>query len=465
VVYSSETLKGEEDVKKLIVLGGGPGGNTAALTAARHGVEGVVLVEQGAMGGTCTNRGCIPTKFLLSRLERMGSSAAPDEKEWKKLVSHKNALVKGLSSSIEKSCGAAGVEIARGRGRLTGEHTVEVTGADGDTFVLKGEKIIIASGSSPAEIPGLALDGETILSSTEALNLARPPRSMVIVGSGAVGSEFAFIFHRAGTRVTIVEAMDRLFPGEDSEVHDLFTSRYAKMGVDFVTGDPVAGVEPGRRGEVKVHFRSGTILEADKVLVAAGRRLLTADIGLESAGIKRGPGGEIAVDEELRTSSPDIYAVGDVTGKLLLAHLASFQGAQAARAAAGKGGRPVPYHAVPWSIFTSPEIATVGVNETEAERREIEHTAALVPWMANIKARIDRKTEGFVKVVADGEGRIIGGTVVGEHASDMIHILSVAIHQGATAADLAGMVFAHPGLAETVYEAAQKLRHRLGSAS
>jgi len=425
----------------------------------------VVLVEQGAMGGTCTNRGCIPTKFLLSRLERMGSSLPPDEKGWKKLVTHKNALVRGLSSAIEKDCATAGVEIARGRGRLKGEHTVEVTGSDGDTFVLEGEKIIIASGSSPAEIPGLALDGETILSSTDALNLARPPRSMVIVGSGAVGSEFAFIFHRAGTTVTVVEALDRLFPGEDSEVHDLFSSLYDRMGVNLVTGDPVAGVEPGRGGEVKVHLRSGAIIETEKVLVAAGRRLLTADIGLESAGIERGPGGEIAVDEELRTSSPDVFAVGDVTGRLLLAHLASFQGVQAARAAAGKSCRPVPYHAVPWTIFTSPEIATVGVNETEAERREIEHTAALVPWMDNIKARIDRKTEGFVKVVADGEGRIIGGTVVGEHASDMIHLLSVAIHRGVTASDLAGMVFAHPGLAETVYETAQKLRHRLGSPS
>ena len=452
-------------MKKLIVLGGGPGGNMAALTAARHGVEGVVLVEQGAMGGTCTNRGCIPTKFFLSRLERMGSSLPPDEKGWKKLLTHKNALVRGLSSSIEKNCAAAGVEIARGKGRLTGEHTVEVTGNDGHTSVLEGEKIIIASGSAPAEIPGLPLDGETVLSSTEALNLARPPRSMVIVGSGAVGSEFAFIFHRAGTRVTVVEALDRLFPGEDGEVHHLFSSLYGKMGVEFVTGDPVAGAERGRGGEVKVHLRSGTILEGEKVLVAAGRRLLTADIGLETAGIERGAGGEIAVDEELRTSSPDVFAVGDVTGRLLLAHLASFQGVQAARAAVGKGSRPVPYHTVPWSIFTSPEIATVGVNETEAERRKIKHTAALVPWMDNIKARIDRTTEGFVKVVADGKGRIIGGTVVGEHASDMIHILSVAIHRKTTAADLSGMVFAHPGLAETVYEAAQKLRHRLNPPS
>ena len=452
-------------MKKLIVLGGGPGGNMAALTAARHGLDEVVLVEQGAMGGTCTNRGCIPTKFLLSRLERMGSSLPPDEKGWKQLVTHKNALVRGLSSSIEKSCAAAGVEIARGRGRLMGQHTVEVTGSDGETFLLEGEKIIIACGSSPAEIPGLSLDGETILSSTEALDLARPPRSMIIVGSGAVGSEFAFIFHRAGTRVTVVEAMDRLFPGEDAEVHDLFTSLYGRMGVEVVTGNSVAGVEPGRGGEVKVHLRSGAILEAEKVLVAAGRRLLTTDIGLESAGIGRGPAGEIAVDDELRTSSPDIFAVGDVTGRLLLAHLASFQGGQAARIAAGKSCRRVPYHAVPWTIFTSPEIATVGVNETEAGRRKIEHTSALVPWMDNVKARIDRKTEGFVKVVADKEGRIIGGTVVGEHASDMIHILSVAIHQGSTAADLSGMVFAHPGLAETVYDAAQRLRHRLRSPS
>jgi dihydrolipoamide dehydrogenase len=449
-------------VKNLIVIGGGPGGNMAALTAARHGTRDVVLIEKGTLGGTCTNRGCIPTKFLLSRLEQSAPDTDGDGRTWLKMIKHKDALVRGLSSSIGRSCREAGVELLAGHGRLCGEHSVEVTGPEGGTSRLEAKKIIIATGSSPARIPAFSIDGEQVLTSTEALSLQRPPASLIIIGSGAVGSEFAFIFNRAGTKVTVVEAMDRLFPGEDQEVHDLFTGVYRKMGVDFVTGDPVDGVEPKAGGLATVRLRSGETLEAEKVLVGIGRRLLSDDIGLETAGIERGPGGEIPVDDDLRTSCPDIFAVGDVTGKMLLAHLATFQGVQAARRASGSAARAVPYHAVPWSIFTTPEIATVGMNETEAAKRGVGCVSAIVPWMDNIKARIDRSTEGFVKIVADpGDGRIIGGTIVGNHASDMIHILSTHIHSGATVTDMTGMVFAHPGLAETVYEVAQKLRHEV----
>jgi dihydrolipoamide dehydrogenase len=211
-----------------------------------------------------------------------------------------------------------------------------------------------------------------------------------------------------------------------------------------------------------VRLQSGATLEAEKVLVGIGRRLLSENIGLETAGIERGPGGAIPVDDDLRTNCPDIFAVGDVTGRMLLAHLATFQGVQAARSVLGRAAGQVPYHAVPWSIFTTPEIATVGMNETEAAKRGVACVSASVPWMDNVKARIDRSTDGFVKIVADpGDGRIIGGTIVGGHASDMIHILSTHVHTGATVTDMTGMVFAHPGLAETVYDVAQKLRHQM----
>jgi dihydrolipoamide dehydrogenase len=196
--------------------------------------------------------------------------------------------------------------------------------------------------------------------------------------------------------------------------------------------------------------------------VGAGRSLQTDDIGLESAGIEKGPRGEIPVDGELRTAAPGVFAVGDATGGLLLAHLASFQGVQAARIALGLKAREIPYHAIPWSIFTTPEIATVGLNETASAAAGIETEASVIPWMDNIKARIDRKTEGFVKVVAEkASGRIIGGTIVGDHASDMIQTLSSLVHQRLTVSEAGGMVFSHPGMAETIFEALQKLQHRL----
>ena len=449
-------------MKRLVVIGGGPGGNVAALTAARHGADKVILVEKDALGGTCTNRGCIPTKFFLSRLEERGGEKAG----WSRLMSHKDALVRGLANSFGKSCREAGVEILRGHGRLAGPHTGEGEGEGGAITRIEADRIILATGSSPAVIPGISIDGERVITSTEALSLPEPPGSMIIIGSGAVGSEFAFIYHRAGTKVTLVEAMDRLFPGEDGEVHDLFAALYRKMGIATVTGDPVSSVEPSRTGGARVLLASGESLEAEKVLVGIGRRLLTGDIGLEAAGLARGSRGEIDVDGELRTSREHIYAVGDITGKLLLAHLASYQGAQAARSAVGRSWREVPYHAVPWSIFTTPEIASVGLNETGAAGKGVDSLAASLPWMDNIKARLDRTTDGFVKIVAEkGSGRIIGGTVVGLHASDMIHIISQAVHQKLTVSDMTGMVFAHPGLAETIYEVLQKLRHGLSSAS
>lgn len=449
-------------MKKVIVIGGGPGGNVAALAAARHGVGKIVLVEKDVIGGTCTNRGCIPTKFFLSRVTE-GTGAA----EWAKLMAHKKALVRGLTSSIEKSCLAAGVEILRGHGRLAGPNTVEVRGENGKVTRVEGESIIIATGSAPADLPGLTADGDQIITSTEALNLPEAPRSMIVIGSGAVGSEFATIFHRAGTKVTIVEAMDRLFPGEDREVHDLFSRLYRKRGIDFVVADPVAAVERGGQGNlVTVTLASGKTLTADKVLVGVGRRLLSADIGLEAAGLAPGRRGEIAVDGELRTARPHIFAIGDVTGRMLLAHLASFQGLQAGRQAVGKSSREVPYHAIPWSIFTSPEIASVGMNETMAASQGRDCRAAVVPLMSSIKSRIDRTTDGFVKVVAAGEGgRIVGGTVVGPHASDMIHIISLAVHHQMTAGEMSGMVFAHPTLAENIYEAVQHLQHSLSHES
>ena len=448
-------------MKRLIVLGGGPGGNAAALAAARHGCKQVMLVEKDAMGGTCTNRGCIPTKFLLSRLEQ--NPPSPDRRgaAWGRLMAHKRSLLRGLSASIERSCLDAGVEIIKGHGRLTGPATVAVADDGPGERKIEGDGIIIATGSAPAMPPAFEMDGERVITSTEALDLQSPPSSIAIIGSGAVGSEFAFIFQRAGSNVTVIEGEDRLFPGEDVDVHQVFTALFDKMGISYRTGSPVKSAAPAGDG-ADVTLASGEHIEAERVLVGVGRRLLTNDIGLREAGVELGERGEIIVDDRLMTSREGVMAVGDVTGRLLLAHLASFQGVQAARNVLGRKANPVPYDAVPWAIFTTPEIATVGLNEAGGKRRGVGLVSASVPWMDNIKSRIDRETEGFVKINADKEtGKIVGGTIVGVHASDTIHIISSFIHSGATVGDAAGMVFAHPGLAETISEVLQKLRHIL----
>jgi dihydrolipoamide dehydrogenase len=441
-------------IKDLIIIGGGPAGHAAALAAAAVGGKSVLLVEKDALGGTCTNRGCIPTKFLLSRTEQAGSGGRDD---WAKLLAHKRGLVQGLSRSIGTACEKAGVEIVKGEGRLIGPSGVEVSKADGSTSVFEGARIILAAGSAPAQLPQFASDGKTVITSDDALDLHALPQSMAIIGSGPVGAEFAHIFTRLGVKVTLIEAFDRLFPQEDPEVHELFLKKYDQLGVEVRVGDPVVSIEV-RSAKAYVALKSGTIVEADQALVGIGRRLLGRELGVESAGITLGPRGEIAVDDDMRTSVPHIFAAGDITGRMLLAHVASFQGELAARKAFGFPHPPVPYRSIPWATFTTPEIATVGTTGEAATRQGLAHETAVVPLMESVKARIDRKTDGFVKVVVDKKsGRLIGATVVGSHASDVIHILALAIHQGMTTGDLKTFCFAHPSNVEIFGDAVSRI--------
>lgn len=441
-------------LKNLIIIGGGPAGNAAALTAAAAGCDAILLVEKDAMGGTCTNRGCIPTKFLLSRSEISGGSPG----EWEKLLAHKKGLVQGLSRSIESRCLKEKIEVVKGRGRLIGPTEVAVDLADGGTKIFKAGKVILATGSVPAQLPNSRSDGTTVIGSDEALELADLPKTMVIVGSGPVGAEFAQIFTRFGVIVSLIEAFDRIFPMEDREVHELFMKKYRQMGVDVRLGDPVAAIDV-QGGRAVVKLKSGVVVEADRALIGIGRRLKTDELGLENVGISVGPRGEIPVDAELRTSQPTIYAAGDITGRMLLAHVASCQGEFAARRALGLPHPEIPYRSISWATFTKPEIASVGVTSESATRQGIEHRFAVVPLMENVKARIDRTTEGFVKIVVDNnEGRVIGGTVVGPQASDIVHILALAIHQRMTMGDLAGFCFNHPSVAEIIQDVIIKLK-------
>lgn len=451
--------------KQCIIIGGGPAGSAAALAAVDAGLKEVLIVERDAFGGTCTNRGCIPTKFLLTRSEAIAASRQESDglAGWRRALQHKNALVQGLARSVEESCRARGVAVVRGSARFVGANAIEVLepGHGGQPARFEAEKFVVAPGSRPAELPGSPSNHRSILTSDDALNLETPPASLVIIGSGAVGAEFAFIFTRLGTKVTLIEAADRLFPAEDSDVDPVLRKIYERIGVEVRTAEQVRAVEPAAdHASVSVTLGSGSVIVAEKALVAIGRSLESRGLGCEAAGIALGPSGAIVVDEQLKTSQPHILAAGDVTGRMLLAHAATYMGEFAGRSVAGTGFGPVPYGSIPWVTFTSPEVAGVGMSAEAAGRSGLEIVAASAPFVENVKARIDRATDGFVKLVAErGTGRILGGTVVGKSAADLIHVIALAVHQRVTAQDLRGFVFAHPSIAETIADAVLRLIH------
>lgn len=443
-------------IKGCIIIGGGPAGTAAALAAVEARFASVLLVERDDLGGTCTNRGCIPTKFLLAKSDALRAGGVPGVEvpvRWSGFLSHKNALVRGLSRSIEKNCREKGIEIVRGSARFLSPHEVEVNDAQGGRDVFTGEKFIIATGSTPAELPESPCDGVSIITSDEALALDPLPPRLAIVGSGAVGAEFAFIFTRLGVKVTLIEAASRLFPAEDPQVDEIFRKTYARMGVTVHTGDPVALIEKRKGAEVAVQLASGTVVVAEKALVAVGRRLSSQGLSCPAAGIELNGREGVLVDDDLRTSQQHVFAAGDVTGRMLLAHAATYMGAFAGHRASGQPFAAVPYGSIPWATFTTPEVAAVGLTLEAAERSGLCCTTHAVPLMDNVKARIDRTTEGFFKIVAEKEtGRILGGTAVGIHASEIIHVVGLAIHKRMTRAEMRGFVFVHPTISESIID-------------
>jgi dihydrolipoamide dehydrogenase len=439
--------------KKCLIIGGGPAGTAAAAVYASSGLAAsVAVVERAELGGTCTHRGCVPTKFLLARGEPQQAPGGPDARAaWTRALNHKAGLVKGLGKSIERDLATRGVEVVRGAATFIGPNAVEVRSPGGEPVVIEAESIIVAAGSEPAQLPSAPFDGSSIISSTDALTLDPLPASLAVVGSGAVGAEFARIFARQGVAVTLLEAAERLFPAEDPDVDPVFRKVYREMGVAVHTGDPVERVDRQPAGGVLLHLRSGAVIGSEKVLVAVGRALNGRTLGCEAAGVRLGARGEVLVDADLRTSVPHIYAAGDVNGRMLLAHAASCMGRLAALRTLGDPVGAVPYGSIPWATFSDPEVASVGVGAEAAARAGLQVTTATAPMMESVKARIERTTAGFIKlVVGQPEGRILGATIVGAHASEMIHCLALAIHQGMTITDLRSFVFLHPSISETI---------------
>ncbi len=451
----------------LIVIGTGPGGYHAAIRAAQLGLK-TAAIEAGDVGGVCLNVGCIPTKALLHAAETLeqarkaaefGLVYAEPERDLGKMGKWRDKVVKKLTGGVANLLKGNGVELIRGFARFKGPHRLEVDGSE-----FEAKKIIIATGSRPATIPGFEPDGENVLTSTEMLRVERGvPGRLLVIGGGVIGLEFASIYSRLGSRVTVVEYTQQILPGSDPELVKLLARSLKKQGVTVKTSTRAVGYEPLEDGlRVTLEPAAGgdaETLEADRILLAVGRTPVSEGLGLDAAGVKTDERGFIPTSESMETNVPGVYAIGDVTRPPLLAHKAMKEGLVAAEHAAG---RPAAFdQQIPAVVYTQPEFASVGMTEAEAREKGIEVAVGRFPMSASGRALTLQQTEGMVKVIADAANDLLLGVhILGPGASDLIAEAALALEMAATAEDLALTIHPHPTLSENLMEAAENLHGR-----
>lgn len=444
----------------IVVIGAGPGGYVAALRAAGLGAS-VAVVEKDEVGGTCLNRGCIPTKAILastgllrgiSRSREFGISVREVSFDTSVIAARSRGVVETMRKGVEGLLAKAGVEMHRGDGVIKGPGRVEVATAAG-AVSLKAGALIIATGSEWIDLPGFETDGKRVITSDDAFSLEDIPASMAIVGGGAVGCEFAEIYSALGAETTIVEMMGQLLPGEDAELARRLEAALKRKGIKVAVSTRVTGLD--RDGEaLRVLTEGGKTIEVEKVMVAVGRKPSTAGLGLEAAGLEVGKKG-IAADARMQTNVPGVYAIGDVTGKFLLAHVASAQGVVAAENACGHASE-IDYTAVPRCVYTDPEYAAVGMGESEALEAGLEAFVYKVQLGRVGRALILGETFGLAKMTcARDTGRVLGFHLLAPHASELVTEVSVAMAKGVTALELSKVIHPHPTMSEIVWEAAQ----------
>lgn len=444
------------------IIGGGPGGYVAAIKAAQLGGS-VCLIEKGEWGGTCLNRGCIPTKtlFAVANLATQVQEA-PDfgvhisgeaTIDYPQVLAHKTSVIAQLTGGIAQLLKANGVDTFNGTATLTDRNTILISKSDSTTKQLHAKNVIIATGSEPAEPPVFEIDETQVLTTTGILNLTELPESLLIVGGGVSGCEFASIFNALGCQVTVLELLPTILATEDVQVIRHIQLFMKRKGITIHTGAKLTHVKKSDT-DVTAVLESGKEITAEKMLVSIGRRYNTENMGLEKVGV-RTEGGKIVVDPQMQTNIPGIYAVGDVASRYLLAHVASAEGKVAAQNCLGTHAQ-MDYQVIPWCVFTLPEIGHVGMTEKEATDEGYEVKVGRFPYAANGKALGLRETDGFVKTVSDADsGDILGVHIVGTQASNLIHEAAVAVRLGASAADIAHTVHAHPTLSEMVMESAE----------
>lgn len=453
---------------KLTVIGAGPGGYVAAIRAAQLGAR-VTVIEEREVGGTCLNLGCIPTKALVASSEVLHRMRRAEEyglvingdirPDLKKIMERKDKIVSIQVKGIRSLFKSRDIQLIEGRAELLDGKKVRVRKKDGTEETLEADFIIIATGSRPASIPAFPADGVNILSSDDVWRLTEIPKSMVIIGAGVIGCEFACIFRELGTDVTMVELLPRALSTEDEDISDIMEKELKKKKIKLLTSVKVESVTRSS-SEVILRLSDGKELRAEKVLVSIGRSFNSEGLGLEKIGIEKGKRGEIKVNERMETSIKGIYAIGDVTGGILLAHVASKEGIVASTNACG-GDERIDYSVVPAAIFTSPEIASVGLREFQAKEAGIPIVTGSFQYRALGKAHAMGEITGLFKIVADAKtDRVLGVHIIGAHASDIIHEAALAIKAGLRVKDIAEMIHSHPTLSEGLMEAAEDVHNR-----
>lgn len=449
----------------ITIIGAGPGGYVAAIHAAKLGAR-VVLVEKEAVGGTCLNRGCIPTKALvrsaevyenLKEAELYGCRAEGISLDMKMVIERKNRIVQRLVKGIHHLLRRNGVELVTGTGEIASTESVRVQGKVEETLI-KSKHIIIATGSRPGRLPIPGIGSQNVIGSREALDLEELPESLIIIGGGIIGMEFAFVFQKFGVNVSVIEYLDRVLASCDPDVCREIARSARAAGIKVYTGAKAEEIIETENGNCLVCFTQGSqkkYITGEKVLVAVGREPFYEGLGLENIGIELNEGGRgIKVNERLQTNVPNIYAIGDVTNRMLLAHVASHQGIVAVNNILGKADA-MHYDAVPSAIFTDPEVGMVGIGEEAAKKKGLDIDTGYFPFVASGKALTLGKTRGFVKIVKEkAKGQVIGASIIGPHATDLIAELTVAIENKLTAEQIAKTIHAHPTTAEAIYEAA-----------
>jgi len=449
----------EKQYYDLIVIGAGTGGYVAAIKAAQLGKK-VALVEKGDLGGTCLNVGCIPTKTMIAHahvLEKVKSAAdfgitvGSVSIDYAKMKERKDGVIAKIRKGLEGLIRSNGITILRGAAEFTGPKELKVKGQE--SVMIQGENIIIASGSEPMDVKAFPCDAaQKIYNSTTILEMTTLPKTLAIIGGGYIGCEFASLYAELGVKVILLEALPMIVSLQGKAISDTLTAAFKKKGIDVQTGVMVEGIDKTAKG-LSIRLKDKSPIEADAVLVSIGRKVVSQGLGLQNAGVVVSDRGVIPVNDKMETNVPGIYAVGDVTGKLMLAHVAAHQGIIAAINATG-GDAAMHYNAVPAVIFTSPEIAMVGMTKEEAIEKGYTAGTGKFPFQVLGKSIATMDTDGFAEVVIDKKtGQILGAQVVGYEAASLIAEMTLAIANELTAECVADTIHAHPTLPEAVHEA------------
>jgi dihydrolipoamide dehydrogenase len=450
----------------IVVIGAGPGGYVAAIKAAQLGYK-TACVEEGNLGGVCLNIGCIPTKALLEsaamithlgHAKEFGVTVGEIKTDMAQAVKRSRQvserLVKGIGFLFKKNK----VTHIAGRGRLAGKGQVEVTGKDGKAQTVSAKHVIIATGSRPRDLPFLKIDHDRVWDSTDAMMSNEAPKTLAIIGAGAIGCEFADVYAAFGTQVTIVEMADRVLPLEDRDCSAVVEKSYRKRGMNVLTGVKLEKAEIGKTGvTLTITDAKGKTqtVEAERVLSAIGRAPLVEDIGLEKAGVKMTDRGFIAVDRQMKTNVEGVYAIGDVAGPPLLAHKGSHEGVACVEGIHGDPHAGIDYANIPNCTYCHPEVASVGLTEEQAREKGLDIEVGTFPWTANGRALTAGDTEGFVKVIRDKKySEVVGAHIVGPHATELIAEFVVGRHLETTMEEMDRAMHPHPTLSEAIAEAA-----------